>query len=652
MADALNVALRISAIDAFGGVLNRLRRGIGGLGAGARAAQADYDKMFRHLAKGFAGLAVAKYGLDKLDHGVAASADLQESLLSVKQILQGAHPQAARLADQMARVRYNSIEVASGLKYSATEITDVTRNLIKSGVPMAAILDKLDKRGRVAKRGLAFYVEALAETQGMTPAETAAQIGNIGHAFRLKPNEYAKAINLIAQAGPTASGSLTELFHNLQTAGAVTKYAGNTDLLTALAALKTVAPLGEEGGSDLAMLLERISGMSVRGSKRLAKSGISFYEGGQFIGLTKSIEKLQKIMSKLTPEQRNKAFGPILGAQGLKALALLSAAPAPGVKSFQEIKKSIGEQASLSQQVKVWEQGLNAQLSILHTTNKTTLATLFNPALSPITAIVRNAAEFSGKIGTAAETHKAIARGVSIGGAAIVGGAGLYGLYHFARAIGPGKRVLGALGKRMFGTAGGIAEGKAVQAATGVTPVFVTNWSQAPMGGASGTATGALAASSRRGVIASLRSTTLASFRLRNGLKGVTAAAGKTVLGLGAAAAAGWAVGTVIEKQLVGTKAGDFIGHMLAWDLAHLGNKEAQQALKQNEAVKTALRKTYEIHLTHHAMENVLAQWQHDHPHEVNVKISVDTHGKVTVSKLSTSHPSVHAEVGHASSMP
>jgi len=39
-----------------------------------------------------------------------------------------------------------------------------------------------------------------------------------------------------------------------------------------------------------------------------------------------------------------------------------------------------------------------------------------------------------------------------------------------------GKRFGGPMAKKLFGTAVGIAKGKAIEAATGVTPVFVTNW--------------------------------------------------------------------------------------------------------------------------------------------------------------------------------
>jgi len=73
------------------------------------------------------------------------------------------------------------------------------------------------------------------------------------------------------------------------------------------------------------------------------------------------------------------------------------------------------------------------------------------------------------------------------GGQVAAGGAAALGAGYLAYRLG-GKAIKNVLGK-LGGTAAGIAEGKAIEAATGVTPVFVTNWpGQLPGGGALGPA--------------------------------------------------------------------------------------------------------------------------------------------------------------------
>jgi hypothetical protein len=80
------------------------------------------------------------------------------------------------------------------------------------------------------------------------------------------------------------------------------------------------------------------------------------------------------------------------------------------------------------------------------------------------------------------------------GGQIAGGGAAALGAGYLAYRFG-GKALKGVLGK-LGGTAAGIAEGKAIEAATGVTPVFVTNW---PAGGMAGSAVQTAAALAGKG---------------------------------------------------------------------------------------------------------------------------------------------------------
>jgi TP901 family phage tail tape measure protein len=464
----LNLAMRISAIDLFSGVLRSFRSQIQGTGAAAKAMQADYDEMISHASAGLKALAIADYSFNKLKPAVKDAADLQEALLGVEGILQGAHPNAGLLADQMARVRQNSVDIAAHMKYGADEITNVTRELLQGGVPLEAIL---------GPKGAAFSVEALAEVSKTDPAETAKNIANIGHAFQLRPDQYGGAADLVARASITGSGSITQLFHNLEQVGAIAHMSGD-DLKSTLVALKALAPLGEQGGSDLAAVIQTMEGGRARGQKWMQKAGLNFYDKkGNFIGLDASLEKL-RVWSDKEPDQHSRLakLGMIFQAGGSKAIEQLLAPSSPGVKSYAEVKASVDEQASLQQRMETWEKGLNASLQEMGTTNKTTLATLFDPMLGKMTAAIKLSNELSGSLGTYASKHPAVADTASIGTAAVVAGAGSYGIYRMIQAMGSGSKFLKGL---MSGTASvsvGIAEGKAVEAATGVVPVFVTNF--------------------------------------------------------------------------------------------------------------------------------------------------------------------------------
>ena len=142
-------------------------------------------------------------------------------------------------------------------------------------------------------------------------------------------------------------------------------------------------------------------------------------------------------------------------------------------------------------------------------------------------------------------TGKEIAAGATLGAVGIYGAARL------------GGAAVGTLAKRFGGTAAGVAQGKALEAAAGVTPVFVVNWPGSPLGG--GLADGAAAAAggaatagtfgkvaSRAKSLAVLAGGLPASAWLSMGARGMATAAG----GVGAAAAGGYAVGSGINYAM------------------------------------------------------------------------------------------------------
>ncbi|MDZ7920761.1 phage tail tape measure protein [Rhodoferax sp.] len=183
--------------------------------------------------------------------------------------------------------------------------------------------------------------------------------------------------------------------------------------------------------------------------------------------------------------------------------------------------------------------------------------------------------------------------GAGLSGGQVLGGAavGAAGVYAAARFL-PG--VLGKVVGRGAGLAAGVAEGKALQAAAGVTPVYVTNWAEMN-GGGSGVAEaagGAAAAAAAAGKLSKLRNMAGVAALLGNAPLGALARAGAGGLaamagGAALAGGAGYAVGTGIYKYgLEGNAGGDMIGESIAKVLAFFGNSEAQRSVAVTEALK------------------------------------------------------------------
>ena len=173
-----------------------------------------------------------------------------------------------------------------------------------------------------------------------------------------------------------------------------------------------------------------------------------------------------------------------------------------------------------------------------------------------------------------------------------------------------GSKGISGLAKRFGGTATGVAEGKALQAMAGVTPVFVVNWPASmgggmdlpgvpkSVGGLGGAAGGAAGAATKIGGVRSAKSlAALASVLPVSswgalGARGIAMATGS----VGMAGMAGYGVGSAMnwagEKLAKGTRmegfGTDVIGGAIAKTLAFFGNETAKQAVALTETLKQA----------------------------------------------------------------
>lgn len=155
-----------------------------------------------------------------------------------------------------------------------------------------------------------------------------------------------------------------------------------------------------------------------------------------------------------------------------------------------------------------------------------------------------------------------------------------------------GGKAIGALAGKFGSVGAGVAAGKALETAAGVTPVFVVNMPgegiagsglNIPAGiGKDTLAKGASAASKFRVGAALLGGSDLAAIRMMG-----AGAIGSAALGVGAAGAAGYGAGTIAYKYwLKGNAGGDAIGSSIARVLALFGNEEARRAIELTEKLK------------------------------------------------------------------
>lgn len=467
-----SLAIKITAANLTGNVLSSLEGRMKGL---ANASE-EVKKNFRDTIKfakisATAGLATA--GLSKgLIKARAHSGNLEESILNYTKESIKAGQSTKDLADETERLSKMALQVQKSVDTDITGVIDIGTVLKKSGIGFESL----------AAGALQLGAE-LASVEEVAP-EVAAGIISVGDSFfdlekrsiELGESDAFKNWgNAVSKATSLAKTGVEEINESLGSLSGSTVQdlkLNEKQLAVSLAALAKGNLTGGRGGTALGSF-----GRQLLTNKDLA--GLS-YDKGEFVGFDKAIENLREKLDsfKSTQEKANfvqKAFGD----EGKKAIS-------PLLKFYGDFTNKFDDMATIQDKVAVKMSGSNAKISSLTGTGSSALARMFLPFNDAIKIPIEKLTEFTELLADATSDDNDLGKvvsGASAGalatGAAVTVGAGLL-------AVIKGKSVLKATGglKGLIsgagGTAAGIAKGKAVEAATGVNPVFVTNFGDMP----------------------------------------------------------------------------------------------------------------------------------------------------------------------------
>lgn len=530
MSDTMKLALQLTAVDMLSGVLSRAKSSISSLGDAGRKVKKDFDIMEQSITRGLKAIAVSAYTINKLKPGVSAAADLQEAMLGVKMNLAGSAKNAKELTSMLSKVKGTAITVSADAPFSAEDVVRIENSLLKAG---------LDLEDVTGKSGAAFAATALASLSGEAPEMIGDALAAIGTQFSLKGEGYSEFADWLVRVDDAGSAKVPLLISGLRMAGSQANAIGISakDSVTSLGAL---AVLGERAGSAYNNFL----GALIAKGNKLKRMDLNFFEQGEFIGMDRVTAMLKERFGDIADTQKRlNILQEIFGEEGGRAAnEFINSA-----KGFREIEDAAKDSLSMAEKMTIWGEGMNAALAKLGGTARSTLANLFNPLLKPLKEFIDLLNQGTSKLGEMAAKSKVLAGGVSYGMAAVALGAGGYGMFNLLKGGLAGTRVLKGVGgiKGLLGgfsgTAAGIAKGKAVEAATGVTPVFVTNW-PATMGAAG------MAADMATGSPGGILKKSVGWLKKLPGLSVGAAGAGTTATAGIAALAAGAAAGTIINK--------------------------------------------------------------------------------------------------------
>lgn len=507
------LVMELLLIDGASAVARRAASSLRGLGAEGEQAFSHMSRAVDQFRAGMRGLSVARQlKAEIVDPGVEAAASLQSALTGLEVTL--AADSVAEVRRQLEEARQDAARVASPTAFSQEEVVGIQTSLSKAGLGIGDI---------AGAGGAAEAVAQLATAeQGLGASGATDAVLTMGSIFRLAGDEFATAADELVRASGAAAvdpRQLSESLSQAPTAGALGLERSET-----LAALGVMGNMGIKGGS---------AGTALNAFLRQAatsdkKYGLGLYdEGGSFVGLQAAAESLRASMDGRTQQQQQVALSKAFGDEGARfALALLQS----GSGGLEDTLRKMEQAATLQDRVNARSQTFNASSEAVSGSGRSLLAALFTPALEPLTAGAKLANDALGQLADEVESNPALARGASYGALGTVAAAGTYGMAQLARgglSLGRGLQVAGGAGllRSLLGTAGGVAAGKAAEAATGTTPVFVTNW-PATLGMPNPTVQAAQGGAAAAGGL------------------------GRTGAALGAGAA-GFAVGTAIQEGLI-----------------------------------------------------------------------------------------------------
>lgn len=448
-------------------------RGFQRFGSAARREMQSIQQSARSLGGILAGLGVSLSALKAFQ----SATGLQEAVLDVKMNLQEAGGDAGVLNKQLDRVRRTASVIQKQMPFGAMEVVGIENVLLKAGLKMEDV---------ASKSGAAWAAAALATISKEAPATMGEGLVAMASPFNIKGDQYGDLANYIQKVDQASVAKIADLVEGM-------KYVAGTaanmkvpaqDILRAMGVMSQQGMRGSMAGTALNDFLLRMVGTSHIARKVMAalnqeldltgKKKLDFFDKkGTLKSFNTIIPELRKGLEGLTDKKKLFVMEKIFGEQGGRAaFAIIH----EGAGSWEEVGENIGKAADMQAKLNTRMEGFSANLKSLGGTSQTTAAAIFDPWLGALTKIIAKTNEAVDAIGKFAEKNPSKLLPIA-GGGLVLGGllAAKYGV-----------KGLSGLLKNGTSTAIGIGQGIAIQAATGVTPVFITNWPGGILPGGSG----------------------------------------------------------------------------------------------------------------------------------------------------------------------
>lgn len=251
----------------------------------------------------------------------------------------------------------NILEAVSGATTRQMKALDTEAINLGADIklPNVSAKDAADSMTQLAKAGLSVK-DIMGATRGVLQLGLAANIDFADSAtitaralkmFGLQGNKATMIANLFAAGANASTAEIQDLAYGMQNAGSQFEGAGYSiqDLVVSLSALVDRGLSGEQAGTALKTMLQRLQNPTKKAADLLKSLGVNIADaGGHMLPLPAIVSQFAAGFRKLNPLQRQQALNTIFGARANQAMSKLLGIGAKGWENYSN--KIVGTNAA------------------------------------------------------------------------------------------------------------------------------------------------------------------------------------------------------------------------------------------------------------------------------------------------------------------
>jgi TP901 family phage tail tape measure protein len=390
-----DVVIKLSAVDAASGVLERVAHNVRGVGDAADAQRGAFGGLeqvavgaLRQIGAAAVNLAAAGIAAlgDQLRTSVDVAANFESALYKFQAVAGDSLTKAGLSFDD---VKQKALALGASTQFSAQQALDAMTELMKGGVNVKDVMggatDATLSLAAAAQLDLANAATIVAKQLGVW-GETGVTAANVA--------------DLLASAANASTVDVEELALGLANVGGSAKVAGLSfeETVQTMALIAPSFSSASDAGTSMKTFLQRLIPTTKDATQMMIELGLATKDGsskffdakGKFIGMEAAARLLHDATKNLSEEQKFLALNTIFGSDAIRAAAAIANAGASG---YNEMGQAMKDAGGAAQAAAIMQQGYKFTLDQFNAAVETLQITVGSALLPYLTQLVAAAAE-------------------------------------------------------------------------------------------------------------------------------------------------------------------------------------------------------------------------------------------------------------------